>query len=85
MNVTCFGSRNSHSCEIRFRQCENLPRGDLTCKEAFESMEDSRSRLVGKLLVNDDLNKSSQIVLSGRHFVYFMGLDEVSHDWVAIQ
>ena len=48
-------------------------------------MEDSRGRFVGKLLVNDDLDKSSQIVLSGWHFCYFMGLDEVSHDWVAIQ
>ena len=48
-------------------------------------MEDSRGRFVGKLLVNDNLNKSSQIVLSGRHFVYFMGLDEGSHDWVAIR
>ena len=48
-------------------------------------MEDSCGGLVGELLVNDDLDKASQVVLSGRHFVYFMGLDEVSHDWVAIQ
>ena len=57
----------------------------MTSKKAFESMEDSRGRFIGELLINDDLDKSFQIVFSVGHFVYFMGLDEVSHDWVAIQ